>query len=74
MLMSILTVDMVDKSKVAVSYEDGTTAVYEEQQLKRLPPTQIEHDKPGVGPRSSGEEPTSRNGPRLILNTKSGAQ
>jgi len=47
--MSIVTVDLVDGDKVAISFDDGTTAVYDERQLMTLEPLEIVHDAPRVG-------------------------
>ena len=47
--MSIVTVDLVDGDKVAISFDDGTTAVYDERQRMTLEPLEIVHDAPRVG-------------------------
>ena len=47
--MSIQTVDLLDTGKVVVSFDDGTSLVYDEAQLRSLEPIEIEEDKPGVG-------------------------
>ncbi|HEX9198849.1 MAG TPA: hypothetical protein VF865_04780 [Acidobacteriaceae bacterium] len=46
--MEIVTVDLLDKAQIVVSYSDGMTAVYNAAQLKTLEPIQIKRDKPGI--------------------------
>jgi hypothetical protein len=50
--MSIQTVDLMDNNKVIVSFDDGTSVVYDEAQLRSLKPLETIKEKPGVGPRS----------------------
>lgn len=56
--MSIVTVDRVD-GNVMISFDDGTTAIYEEAQLRTLKPIEVIHGVPGITPSSPQADPGS---------------
>jgi hypothetical protein len=45
--MTVIDVDMMDNGRIAVMYDDGTTAVYDAEQLKTLKPIETAKDQPG---------------------------